>query len=238
MLVSAILNASARKLAVIASGETLTTAEYADALIALQGMLRSWAAEKINVFATVRETHTLVSGTGTYTWGASGNINTTRPNQLLSASVTDSGGTEHSVEIIGSDKYNSIPVKTIQDRPYYVYPLYNYPLTSLYLYPVPNSAETLNLESLKPFTETSSFSATGDTLAMPLNYEEPIIYNLAVRLAPEFGVSASPEVVAIARSSYDRLITLNASNFVDTIRIEIPAGLNLGGYNINTDGYR
>lgn len=238
MLVSAVLNASARKLAVIASGETLSTAEYADALIALQGMLRSWAAEKINVFSSVRETHTLVAGTASYTWGSGGNINTARPNQVLSAYVTDSSGTSHGVEIIGSSKYNAISIKTTQDRPYMLYPVYNYPLATIYLYPVPSSAETLNLESIKPFTETSSFSAISDTLALPLNYEEAVIYNLAVRLAPEFGVIAPAEVVAIARSSYDRLMILNAGNYFESVSITVPAGRGIAGYDIDSDGYR
>jgi hypothetical protein len=232
MLVSAILNASARKIGVIASGETLTAAEYADALIALQGMLRSWAAEKINVFATVSETHTLSSGTASYTWGTSGNINTARPNQIVSAFIRDSESVSHEVTIIGSGKYNSISDKTTTDRPVYLYPQFSYPLVTINLYPVPNTAETLVLESVKPFTETSSFSAIGDTLSMPVNYEEAIIYNMAIRLAPEFGVSAPAEVAAIARSSYDRLMTLNASNFVDTVNIDIPAG------RVTADWYR
>ena len=79
MLVSEVLNSAARKLGLIASNETLTTYEYANALTILQSMLQSWAAERINVTASTKETFTLTSGTGSYTWGSGGDITTASP---------------------------------------------------------------------------------------------------------------------------------------------------------------
>lgn len=237
MLVSSILNSAARKLGIIASGETLTVNEYADSLENLQTMLRSWSAEKINVFSSVHETHTLVSGTYTYTWGTGGTINTIRPNQVTGVSILDSGGTTYPVEIISEGVYRNISMKTTTGRPYYLFPLYGFPYITINLYPIPDNIETLNLESLKPFTETSSFEAITDTLQMPVIYEEPIIYNLAVRMAPEFGKAAPMEVVAIATDGYNRLITRNASNQVEPVRITLPSGIN-GGYNIDSNNFR
>ena len=74
MLVSAIIDDAMRKLGVIASGETPTSAERQDGLEALQLMLRSWSAEKINTFVSVAETKTLVASTYLYTWGSGGDI--------------------------------------------------------------------------------------------------------------------------------------------------------------------
>ena len=45
----------------------------------------------------------------------------------------------------------------------------------------------------------------GDTLAYPENHTDPITYNLAIYLAPEYGVTASLEVIAIADAGFAAL---------------------------------
>ena len=237
MLVSAIINAAGRKLGLIVSGGTLTADELADGLLALQSMLQSWAAEKINVFSSVSETFSLVAGTASYTWGVGGVINTLRPNQVIGVSILDSSDFTHSVEIISETLYRNISSKTTSSRPYYLFPKYTYPYDTVDLYPTPSAIETLNLDSLKPFTETSSFSATTDTLALPTNYLEPVIYNLAIRLSSEFGVTVPGAVVALARSSYNRLVTLNAANYIEPVKLNFPTSAS-GRYNINSDSYK
>ena len=231
MLVSTIINSALRKLGVVASGEIIEPEEQNDALTALQVMLRSWSAEKINVFSSVSESYTLTSGTNSYTWGVGGVINTPRPNAVVGASILDSNGTTYPVEIISESKYRKIPTKTSSGRPYYIFPKYTYPYVITYLYPTPNTAETLNLESLKPFTESSSFDSADDTLVMPVIYEEPIIYNLAVRCAPEYGKSVPSSVARVADVSYNSLITRNSANHVEPIGVLLP--INKNNYNIN-----
>ena len=238
LTVSDVVEAAMRKLAITASGETPTDAELADGLTALQSMLRSWAAEKIIVFASTKESFTLTSGTYLYTWGDGGTINTVRPHQVLGAYILDSGGVTHLVDIISEDKYRRITVKATIGRPYVLFFHPTYPTVNLYLYPVPNTAEVMYLDSIKPFTETSSFDGLTSVLALPVNYEEPIIYNLAIRLAPEFGKKLTAEVVGIAANSHNRLVTLNAANQVAPVSVSIPAGSSHGArYSINSDSY-
>lgn len=233
MVVLDLLTNSARKIGAVASGEALTAAEAADWLSALQSMLRSWASKKVLVFAGTKESFALVPGTYQYTWGSGGTFATARPNRVEGAYVLDSGGVSHPVDIISEDRYRQLTLKATVGRPtgLFFHPLY--PLAYVYLYPVPDAAETLYVDSIKPFTETSSFSATTDTLIMPLEYEEPIIYNLAVRIAPEIGRAVSAEVAAIATSSLENIVSLNASNQVSSIDITIPAGTSSGRYDIN-----
>ena len=237
MLVSTLIESSARKINAVASGETMTAREQKDFLEGLQSMLRSWSAEKINVFSSTSETFVLTPPTYLYTWGSGGTIDAARPNQILKATIDDSDSVTHSVDIIGEGRYTEISSKAVTGRPYALFPRFAFPYVQVYLYPVPSSAETLNLYSIKPFTETSSFASVDDTIQMPANYEEPIIYNLSVRMAPEFGKSIPVEVAAIASSSYNRMITLNAGNYVEPVKIVLPAGAH-GGYSINTDSYR
>ena len=239
MLVSNLISASLRKIGALSSGEMIETTRQAEALTALQSMLRSWGAVSTNIFATVKESYTLTAGTGTYTWGSGGSISTTRPNQVTGAYILEGGTTTHPVDIITEGSYRGISVKSTTGLPNSLFFYPSYPLASLYIYPVPDSAYPLYLDSFKPFTETGSFGLVTDTIVFPSYYEEPIIYNLAIRLAPEYGKTVSSEVGAIAKSSFDSLINANVSGRVDQIYIRVPASGSYGaGYSINSDSYR
>lgn len=231
MIVSTLIKSALRKVGVLSSGENPETAREAETLEALQIMLRSWAQKRILVFASVKESFSLVSTQSLYTWGTGGNIITTRPHQLLGAFIRVSG-TDYPVEIISEGRYRDISSKATVSRPEYLFYHPLYPLGAIYLYPTPQDAETMWLESLKPFTETSSFTTVSDVLSFPPNYEEAIVYNLALRLAPEYGVQMSAEAVAIAGNSYDSLVVLNASNQVEPISLSLPVDGCRGGYNI------
>lgn len=239
MLISELLNSSLRKIGALSSGETIEPTRQTEALTALQVMLRSWGSVGNKVFATVKETQSLVSGQLLYTWGSGGDFDSLRPNQIIGAYILDSSGGTHPVDIITEKRYNAIALKETSGRPYDLFLHFTYPLAEVYLYPVPNTVEDLCLVSYKPFTETDSFAAAGNTLAFPVYYEEAIIYNLAIRLAPEYGRTIPPEIAVIAKSSLLDLTTLHAANRVEPVYIAIPAGGLFGaGYSINTNSYR
>lgn len=233
MLVSEILNSAGRKLGLIASNESLTSFELTNSLNILQSMLRSWSAELINVHSTIAETKALVASTANYTWGTGGDIDSARPNKLLHASILDSATTTP-IDIISEGEYSRISTKATEGTPRNIFVQYTYPLVNIYLYPTPDAIVTLNLSSVKPFAEASSFSAISDTLALPVIYEEPIIYNLAARMASEFGKVVPPNVVATANSSYTRLISLNAANYIEPIKMDFPVNPS-SGYSIKSD---
>ena len=234
MIVSDLIKASMEQVGVLSAGETPTTEVYTSLLQTFQVMLRSYAQKRILVFASTKESFSLVSTQSLYTWGAGGNITTARPHQILGAFVRDSGGADHPVGIISDGQYRNISSKATKGRPesLFYHPLY--PLGSIYVYPTPQDAETMWIESLKPFTETSSFGTVADTISFPENYQEPLVYNLALRISPEYGVQMSNEAIVIARESLDNLIILNSSNQVESIKLDLPVGGSRGGYNILT----
>lgn len=233
-----IIQAAMRKLVVYASGETPSANELADGLSALQSMLRKWAGKHVLVFASTKESVTLTPTQYLYTWGTGGYINTTRPYQVLGAYILDGSGTTHPVDLITEGKYRDIGVPNTTSRPYALFFHPTFPLAEVYLYPVPSDAEALYLDSFKPFTETSSFDSLNSTLSFPPNYEEAIIYNLAMRLADEFGKTISPTIVGLAKSGYEDILILNSANQVETINIITPASSPVGSrYSINSDSY-
>lgn len=238
MTVQELITSAMRKIGAVASGETPHPNELADGLMALENMLQFWATRKIVVFASVKETFSLVGGTALYTWGSGGTITTLRPNQVVGAFIRDSANVDHQVDIISEVKYRSFTVKSTSSRPYALFYHPTYPLGNVYLYPTPADAETMHLESFKPFTESSSFDLQASTLAFPLNYKEPMVFNLAKRLAPEYGKSLSPEAASIAEDGFNVLLSLNAANQVEPSKIQIPAAWYEGRYSINSDTFR
>lgn len=236
MTAQEVIQAAMRKLGVYASGETPTTTELADGLSALQSMLRAWAGRRLVVFASVKDTLTLVAGTASYTWGSGGTLATTRPHSVFGAYVLDNDNVSHPVEQITEDEYRRIQMKTTAGRPDHMFLHQLYPLSYIYLYPTPDAVETLYIDSMKPFTETSSFAALADEIDFPLNYEEPIIYNLAIRLASEFGKVVPAEVAAIAASGLREVMSLNSGMMYEPVVLNLPVN-ERSGYNINTDGY-
>lgn len=239
MLVSEVIYSSLRKLGLVASGESAETEELSDALTAFQVMLRSWAAEKILVYASVQESFSISAGTYLYTWGTGGTFNTARPNEVIGGYIRDSSSVDHPIDVVTEAKYRSVSVKSTVARPYMLYPHMRYPLAYMYFYPVPQDSETLYVTSFKPFTETSSFSSISDTLAFPVDYEEAMVYNLAVRIAPEYGKIVPAEVVAIASKSHDRLLVKHAADQVEPVVLTFPLGSGggAGRYSINSDSY-
>ena len=223
---TAVIDVIASSLRIIGSaslGETIGAAKLANGLSAMNQMLGGWSAQPNSLYFVTEDTHTLVASTGSYTIGSGGDIDTTRPIKILNAFVRDSTS-DYSLELIDRAKYDSIVAKGSTGFPQYLYYEPSMPTGTIYLYPEPSSAYELHIKSLKPFS--SSYAAT-DTFALPPGYEEAIKFNLAIRLAPEYGRAVTQEVVALAVSTLNFIKTQNSATRVKQIRSN-PFG---GGFN-------
>lgn len=232
MTVAEIINASLRKIGALSSGETIETARQNEALSALQAMLRAWSVSSISTFVTVREEFTLTGGKDTYTWGLSGDFASVRPHYLVGAYISN-GGVITPVDIINEEMFMRKADATALGITSKLLYRPTYPLGTVMLRSIPSGSDTLITFSFKPFPETGSFEAVGDSVQFPVHYQEPIIYNLAIRLAPEYGRTASREVVSIANSSYDVLCARNAAEQLKSVSFELPVLPYYSGYSIN-----
>ena len=215
----------------LGQGESLGSYDSSDGLTALNDMLDSWWNERLAVFQIRRQTHTLVAGTGSYTIGSSGTINTTRPNKIVGAFITSSS-IDYPMRVIDVKAYDAISAKTTQsDIPQYLYYQPSYPLGIIYLWPVPSAANTLNYDS---WLQIQSFSTLTTAVSLPPGYERALRYNLAVETAPLFGVSEpSAIVIRIATESKAAISRTNSPAMIS----QVDAGLVGHGtlYNVNTD---
>jgi len=227
-----LIKGALRAYGAIATGQTPSAALMKDCLESLNLMLKAWSARRLFIYHTEWENFTLTAGTASYTIGSGGDFDTTRPNKIQGAFIRDDGGTDHPVDVIGEDRYRRLTLKSNQTRPDRLHYDPNYPLGKIYLYPTPADAEALHLFSLKTLTTFTSLSAT---IQVPGEYEEALKFNLAVRLAPEDGMTVSQDVKDLAKDGRDTIRRINAANQVESIPLDDPI-LNPGGrrYNINT----
>jgi hypothetical protein len=161
-------------------------------------MLDSWSNEDLVVHAITAETPlTLTGGDATVTMGTAGDI-TTRPMEIFNAVIRD-GSTDYPVRLISVAQYAAIPNKTLQSTyPTDLYDDCGYPLRTLTLYPVPAAAKSLVLYTKRALTQIATLDTS---LSLPPGYEEALIYNHAMRLAPEYGKTVADSVAMIAMDS-------------------------------------
>jgi hypothetical protein len=81
------------------------------------------------------------------------------------------------------------------------------PVGSIYLYPVPDSALTIELQLRDVLGDVT----LDETLGLLDGYSDAIIYSLAESLAPSFERPITPELAALALSARGNIAILNAS---------------------------
>jgi hypothetical protein len=205
-----------RLIGALDAGADPDAAELADGLVALNGMTASLSAGRNAIHAPVTVTHSLTSGTAAYTIGSTGDIDTARPNKILAAWVRISG-LDYPLSIEPLENYAARPVKTTGAIPESLYLEMGYPLATITLYPVPTEGDL----HLKLWAPLPTYTAAGDDLALPGEYAEALAYNLAGRLAPEYGREIPQTVAVLADSSLRAIKALNAQ---PVPQINIPFG--------------
>lgn len=221
------IKAAMRLLGLLAPGEEPTADEAQGALESLQAMLDQWSNSGFLVPVITTESFALTNGQASYTYGSGGDFNSTRPQEILGAYIRGSGGTDHPVTCINRERYNVIPNKGSPSLPQQLYFVPGYPLANVYLDNAPDAAYTLFLDTLKPLTTPAELT---DSQSFPPGYDQAIRFNLAVNLAPEYGKTPDPVVVARADESLADLKRQNTR--VPILRTEMGVR---GTYNIYSD---
>lgn len=225
-----LINRSLRLLGVVSAGETVSAEDTADALTALNAMLDAWRNERLMVFAIKDESLTLVAGDSSYTIGTAGDLATDRPVEIVGAYVRASG-IDYNVRLLNEREWAAIPDKTAtSDIPEYCYYQPTMSTGTLYVYPVPTTANVLHLLTWTPF---SAYSAASDTVTLPPGYEKLITYGLALEIAPEYGVTPSALVIEGFREARAGIKRVNSRPM--KAYTELPALIGGGSSNIITD---
>lgn len=208
MTVAELIRGAFRTLGVLAAEETPSAAEQADALVSLNDLLDSWAGERLVLFATARDTYLLTPSTNPHTIGSGGTLNTTRPVRIDRASIMlgNVDGPERPLQMLSDGEWEALQAKTGTGTPTALWVQTSYPLAKLHFSPTPNAADTLVLYT---WQQLGRFASAGVDFDFPPGYARAVRANLAVELAPEYGVSASAELANIANESKATLKRLN-----------------------------
>lgn len=203
------INGALRLIGVLAEGETPTAAISNDCLSALNQMLDSWSIERLSVYTTRTQTFTWPANTASRTLGPSGNFVGLRPVQLDDSTYFRdvSTGISYNIEFINQSQYDSIGLKTVQSTyPQLIFINTGFPDIEMILFPVPSKALEWNFVSV---TELSQPALLTTELAFPSGYLRAFRYNLALEIAPEFGVEPSPQVKRVAMISKRNIKRVN-----------------------------
>lgn len=199
-----LIKGSLRLIGVLASGEAPQATEQSEGLQVLNEMLDSWSADGLMIPFVTREEFPLIASQASYTMGDTGDFDTERPTQITFVGIKDTS-VELPIQIITSDEWAMIPSKDSSTTiPTKVYAEGTNPLETLNFWPVPSEVKTVVIQSLKAFTSITS-ATLGTDYELPPGYQQAVRYNLALLLAPEYGKSAAPEVVATANFSLEQI---------------------------------
>lgn len=230
MTYSELIRSSLRLIGQLGPGRLASSVEETDALLILNRMLNSWSSERLQIYQIERSTYTITPSLQPHTIGTGGTFNTARPVRIDNAGVISVSGTyESGLKILTPDEWAAKTSKSLtSELPSEVYYDAAYPLGNLYLWPVPTTAATLALYTWKIL---SAVALTSATVTLPEGYEDALTYNLAVRLALEWGKPVKPEVAQLARETKQVIRTHNAP----ILQMSCDSALlGSGGFNILT----
>ena len=183
----AVITAALRKLAVISGNATPEAYQITNAAEALNAMIKGFYADGMPVWAIKSYTFTPVVGQALYQIGPSKEFAVPMPLKVLQAwRNTSSSVSNIPMNIYTNYNYDLLPLSNAQGTPINLYyqPLSTY--GEINLWPKPqDTSVTITIRYQRPFED---MNASTDDFDFPSYWSEAIIYGLASRLAPEYGI--------------------------------------------------
>jgi hypothetical protein len=206
-----------RKCGALGDGETAAAAQLAAGANAINALIKAWAAHGLQIWKmeTVESLMSLMVDEDGLTVGVLQEIVTSNlPLKLISAYRYDTlSEVSVPLTIEARERFFDLPNLTSEGAPVTVYfqPLKTTGI--FYAWPLPDGHWSTNgvfkLDFQVQFTNTTTGS---DVLDMPDHWEEALIYNLAARLAPEYGLSINDRNVLKMEAKETLQLALDFSN--------------------------
>lgn len=230
MQANTIIKAALRKLLIIPSGGTPTTAQYADGLEVLNDLVNSWSAENNLVYEDTLEELTIPASTQSITIGSTGTLVTARPLKIKYASLKD-GDLESRLDLIDENEYSNFTDKTIVSEPSRLYYRNTWPNGTIYFETTTDKEYKLLLTALK---QLSTFVDGTTEVSLPDHYERALKANLTLEIADEYGAGNKITATMIKSAEESKNAIIGQAVDLPTAMIEV--GLTRS-YNIESDDY-
>jgi len=257
------INGALRLLGILAEGETPSASMAQDALSAFDQMVDSWNTERLAVFCTQDQTYMWDAGARIRTLGPTGDFvyvigtqsevpiitqddqylsledgnptNQQRPILLEDSTFFRDPATNvaYGIKFINQLQYNNIAVKTVTSTyPQVMFVNNTFPDISMSVYPVPSRVLEFHFISVQKLLDPATLETE---LLLPPGYLRAFRYNLALELAPEFGVEPAADVRRVAMYSKRNLKRINNPRDVMSMPYSLMARRNR--YNIYAGNY-
>lgn len=182
-----VISAALRKLGVLPSGGSPSASQLSDGAQALNAMIKGFQADGMPVWAMRRIMFAPTAGQSQYMIGPGQEINTPAPLKVTEAFYTQGEGTTVPLNIYTQYDFNLLPVSCTQSTPVN---LYYQPLSysgRISLWPTPSAPHcfAITLVYQRPFED---MNLATDDFDFPPYWTEALIYGLAWRLSPEYGI--------------------------------------------------
>jgi hypothetical protein len=203
------INRALRLLGVLAEGETSSASVSQDSLMAMNQMIDSWNTERLSVFSTQDQVFNWPPDLITRTLGPTGDFVGNRPILVDDATYFRDATTNvsYGIKLINQQQYDGIAVKTVTSTyPQVMFVNMTYPNITMTIYPKPTRVLEWHIVSVDKLSEPATLATI---LAFPPGYLRAFTYNLAMEIAPEFGVEPSEQVKRIAMTSKRNLKRIN-----------------------------
>lgn len=194
---------------VLGQNETPSSSEADDGLVSLNDMLESMSIDRTYIYSVNQNSFPLVNGTASYTIGTTGDFVMARPSKIDYVFIRING-VDFPLKEINSQDYDAIPVKTNGEFPMYFYYDAAFPLGRIYIYGVPTQG-TIFIDTWQVVTQ---FTNLATNITYPPGYSRMIKYNLAKEIAPDYGMTLTPEAMQIAIESLANIKDRNLPEYV------------------------
>ena len=177
----------------------------------------------VSVFCTQDQVFTWPAGLVSRTLGPTGDFVGLRPVLLDDSTYYRDPGTGVSfgVKFINQQQYNGIAVKTVTSTyPQVIFVNNTFPDIEMYVYPRPTRDLEWHFVSVQKLDNPAGLATV---LLFPPGYLRAFTYNLAMEIAPEFGLEPSPQVQRIAMTSKRNLKRINNPDDVMSLPYAIVA---------------
>jgi len=196
-----VINGSLRKLGVLAVGATPSSDQTQAALDGLNILLSSWSYEALLLPYKQTENFTVTASINEQTMGNLANLNTpNKPVKIEAMFFRDSNNIDHVLKEITAKEFAAITSKGVTSgRPeaFYFEPTSPDNMTRAVIKfdRATNATMTLFITSLK---EIATLVASTTQISLPGPWIRALTMNLAIDLAPEYGVAVNQELAMLA----------------------------------------
>lgn len=220
-----LISQALRALGVLGTGVDASASQGAEALVILNQMIDGWAIDgDVSILSYARNAFPLTANTASYTIGAGGDFNVTRPTSIFESrvipdtSLASAQQTELPVDVLSAQRWAQKVLKnytaTYPTELFYDEAFNNATARgTIWLFPIP-TASNVSLILYLP-TILGQFADLSTSYSFAPGYPEAIVPNLAVTLAPYFGKPATDLALIVRQAA-------RAKALVETQNVTVP----------------